>query len=401
MGVCYEIKQEIKLEQNSQIQSIKSIKSFYIIGIVFSFLQKKKKLEIIKNNKKLQRKFEIDIEYYKEKSGKYKVMENETFGKEYKLYSKRLIFEGYYIQGKKNGEGKDYYDNGNLEFVGKYLNGYKITGEGYDKKGNKIWIINNGKGEEYYKNGTLKFKGEYFNELRWNGKGYNPYGSFEYKIKNGKGKIKEYYDDIYTKLLFEGECLYGKRSGKGKEFSPNGDLIFEGEYYDGQRWKGIFNEYYISGILKFEGEYKNGEINGRAKEYDVDGELKFEGEYLNGKRNGKGKEYYDNGNLAYEGDYLNGKRNGKGKEYYDDGNLTFEGEYVKGKRWNGKGNEYFNDGRLKFEGDYLNGKRWDGIGKEFDFIKNLEFDVSYFNGKRCGIMKKYNDNRNLIYQGDI
>ena len=102
-----------------------------------------------------------------------------------------------------------------------------------------------------------------------------------------------------------------------------------------------------------------------------------------------------------EKENLNGKRNGKGKEYYDDGNLAFEGEYVKGKRWNGKGNEYFNDGRLKFEGDYLNGKRWDGIGKEFDFIKNLEFDVSYFNGKRCGIMKKYNDNRNLIYQGDI
>ena len=108
MGVCYEIKQEIKLEQNSQIQSIKSIKSFYIIGIVFSFLQNKKKLELIKNNKNLQRKFQIDIEYYKEKSGKYKVMENERFGKEYNLYTNRLMFEGYYLEGKKNGEGKDY-----------------------------------------------------------------------------------------------------------------------------------------------------------------------------------------------------------------------------------------------------------------------------------------------------
>ena len=57
--------------------------------------------------------------------------------------------------------------------------------------------------------------------------------------------------------------------------------------------------------------------HGKGKEYNYDGELMFEGEYLNGERNGKGKEYYD-GLLIFDGEYLNGKRYYKGKEYDSD-----------------------------------------------------------------------------------
>ena len=39
-------------------------------------------------------------------------------------------------------------------------------------------------------------------------------------------------------------------------------------------------------------EYLNGERNGKGKEFSKNGKLKFEGEYFNGERNGKGKEYY-------------------------------------------------------------------------------------------------------------
>ena len=38
------------------------------------------------------------------------------------------------------------------------------------------------------------------------------------------------------------------------------------------------------------------------------GNLIFEGEYLNGQRNGKGKKYDRYGNLIFEGEYLNGYR---------------------------------------------------------------------------------------------
>ena len=83
-------------------------------------------------------------------------------------------------------------------------------------------------------------------------------------------------------------------------------------------WKGYNKEGKI--------DFKIKEGNGKGKEYDLDSELIFEGEYLNGERNGKGKEYYDDGNLKFEGEYLNGKRSGKGKEYY------YDGKYLYGRR---------------------------------------------------------------------
>ena len=52
-----------------------------------------------------------------------------------------------YLNGERNGKGKEYYSNGKLEFEGDYLNGKK-------------W---NGKEKEYYENDKLQFEGEYLN----------------------------------------------------------------------------------------------------------------------------------------------------------------------------------------------------------------------------------------------
>ena len=41
--------------------------------------------------------------------------------------------------------------------------------------------------------------------------------------------------------------------------------------------------------LIFEGEYLKGKRSGKGKEYDIDGDLKYEGEYLEGLKNRKGK----------------------------------------------------------------------------------------------------------------
>ena len=71
-----------------------------------------------------------------------------------------------------------------------------------------------------------------------------------------------------------------------------------------------------------------GKCHGNGKEYNKEGEIVFEGEYFNGMRwNGKGKEYDDNDKLIFEGEYKKGERDGKGKEYDDNGKLIlFERE---------------------------------------------------------------------------
>ena len=64
-------------------------------------------------------------------------------GREYTLKANKLIFEGEYINKKRHGKRKEYYDDGKLKYEGEYLNGRR-----------------NGKGKEYYNNKKLKFEGE-------------------------------------------------------------------------------------------------------------------------------------------------------------------------------------------------------------------------------------------------
>ena len=100
----------------------------------------------------------------------------------YNIFSAKLEYEGEFLNGKRNGKGKEYNADGVLEYEGEYLNGKRL----------------NGKGKEYYIfNDKLKYEGEYLNGER-----------------NGKGKE---YDDN-GKLIFEGELLNGIRNGKGKEY---------------------------------------------------------------------------------------------------------------------------------------------------------------------------------------
>ena len=103
-----------------------------------------------------------------------------------------------------------------------------------------------------------------------------------------------YYD--YSKLFFEGECLYDYIIN-GKSYNE-GKLEYEGEYLFNKKWNG--KGYDRNGNIIYEvnkGNCKN------IKIYDYKEFQKIEGEYLNRKRNGKGKEY--DFSLIYVGENLN------------------------------------------------------------------------------------------------
>ena len=107
-------------------------------------------------------------------------------------YEANLEFEGEYLNGQRNGKGKEY-ENTFLEFEGEYKIGER-----------------NGKGKEYYWNNKLNFEGEYLYGKRWNGKGFDEKGNIIYEFNNGKGKIKEYLDE---RLFIECEYIYGEKNG--------------------------------------------------------------------------------------------------------------------------------------------------------------------------------------------
>ena len=243
------------------------LKSLYFLKIVFSFLNEKSKLKVIKYKKNLQTSLNISLINYKFFSGKYIIYESNGGGKEYDGYSDELRFEGEFLHGERKGKVKEYDEDDNLIFEGEYIKGLKY-----------------GKGREFYKNGKLMFEGEYLSNKWWNGKGYDRNWNIAFELYNGTGKVKEY--DSNGILIFEGEYLKAERNGKGKEFNKH------------------------CGKLNYEGEFLNGKRNGKGKEYDNYEKLIFEGKFLNGKKwEGKGY-FYDK--IIYELNIIDRKS----KEYY-------------------------------------------------------------------------------------
>ena len=394
---------------------LKKIKSIYFSRNLFSILEDKIKLGVVKYNKNFQEILNINLTNYKILSGKYIQFENDGKVKEFNAYNDIMTFEGEYLNGKRHGKGNEYDDfYGYLIYEGEYLNGKR-----------------HGKGIEYNIDCYLQFEGEFFEGKKWNGKGYDTNKENVYNLKNGKGFVKE-YDTYSFHLIFEGEYVNGVRNGKGKEYY-NDKVIFEGEYINGEKWngisyndkygivfvlkngKGMVQEYDKESLYLYIGQYLNRKRHGKAFEF-FDDKIMFVGEYINGKRHGKGKEeFYDGVDFIYEGDYFYGKKHGKGKEYGVRYNFLFEGEFLYNKKFKGK--NYIN-GILEYEGEYLYDKKWNGKG--YDENHNIIYEIingngkireylddrlinegDYLNGKLHGKGKEYNyDNGELIYEGD-
>ena len=110
MSEIEEIKNNINLKRD--------IKSFDIIEEIFSFLDQKEKLKIIIYNKELQKELRVSIQDYKNINGRYKIGGKNGKGREFALDTNKLMFEGEYLNGKRNKEGKEFYENGKIKFEG-------------------------------------------------------------------------------------------------------------------------------------------------------------------------------------------------------------------------------------------------------------------------------------------
>ena len=129
-------------KNKNSYDNLGTIKVLLIMKKIFLFLTETLKLDLIKYSKNFQKKIGVDIDNYKKASGKLRIIGKFGKGQEYKLDTYEFIFEGEFKNGKKNGKGKEYYENGRIKYEGSYLNGRK-----------------NGKGKEYYEIGRIKYEG--------------------------------------------------------------------------------------------------------------------------------------------------------------------------------------------------------------------------------------------------
>ncbi len=122
----------------------------------------------------------------------------------------QLVEEGPYVNNRKEGIWKSYYNNG--------------------KKKNEITYANgraNGFSKFYYKTGLISEEGNWVNG-KWD-------GSYKFYYENGQ-------------ISYDWKYVNGKREGEQKYFHDNGNKMYEGNWKDGQE-------------------------NGELKEYNKDGQL--------------------------------------------------------------------------------------------------------------------------------
>ena len=175
---------------------LESITSPFFLNKVFSYIIKPKELDIVKYNKKFQTQLGLNLKHYKILSKKYIIYETKNFGKEYLGENGNLLYEGEYINGKRNGKGKEYNSEEQLEYEGDFKNGKKEgIGKAYSKGSILIYEgeykngIRNGKGKTF-KEGKVFFDGEFLDDELFKGKTYED-GKVVYELEEN-GIRKEY-----------------------------------------------------------------------------------------------------------------------------------------------------------------------------------------------------------------
>ena len=163
---------------------------------------------------------------------------------DYKEYypSGALQWERHYRNGKKHGEYKEFYESGNIKTEGSYDSGMLVGTE-----------------RRFYENGL----------------------EAEIHFEMGEpAYLKMYYDS--GELLGEVKFKNGKYHGLTKYSYKNGNIKREFHYVDGQK-NGEERYYYENGNLQSLANIVNDQYEGKASIYDIQGKLAGEIIYKNGE----------------------------------------------------------------------------------------------------------------------
>lgn len=318
-----------------------------------------------------------------------------------------LIYQGGFKNNLFDGYGEKY-EHITSVFDEKISDAYCVVYKGFYKNG-----IPHGEGAEYrydtyydfWKNGEnpyLHYKGEFYEGVYCGiGTLYSSkekyVGTFYDGEYNGYGSlltVSSTSDKVYK---YVGMYVDGQLNGEGKRYSPDGTLIFSGEYEQGNAYRGI--SYYSNGNIRYEGDWKNNMCHGFGKYYWPNGNIYYDGEWENDKFSGRGKLYYESGVLRYEGNFSEDQYNGYGINYYENGNIHYDGEYSNGK-WYGYGAAYRENGTLSYEGQ-LENDEYCGKGKlYFEDGKTVRYDGAYIEGYRTDYGTEYYRTGQILYRGE-
>jgi uncharacterized protein len=320
-------------------------------------------------------------------------------GKAYYYYPDgRLKEELSYSDGKKQGPGKEYDNEGLVISIFEYNNNYLVSREKinrYDFQGKK-----QGTWKTFYPDGKVQKEMKYIDDkLDGYYKEFNENGNLILSLKYLDGKIIENQNDITIKE----EVDYRR------QFDDKGLLIFAGGYKE-DKPVGVHRYYDNTGKINNARIYDNygnqiseglvdetGSKEGPWKDFYSTGEIKAVGTYRDNRQTGKWTYFYKNKSKEQEGNYLRGLYDGQWVWYHPNGNIWREESYFNGRE-DGPMIEYSDTGAVITRGEYINGEK---EGEWFYKVNDHSEIGVYQSGLKSGIWKYFYEDGTLQFIGEF
>lgn len=318
-----------------------------------------------------------------------------------------------YIADELNGTSEIYHDNGQLHYKGPYVKGlaegewlyYTRDGELDERRfftagdldqENIFYYEGKPFVKHTYKNGLLV--GSAY--LDKNGNETSKFGS-----PDGTFEVKHFYQT--GEVLWEGQYIKGKRTGKWTQYNREGNVKSIYNYSDGE-YDGEQIDYHRNGNKKVVTNYKNGIRNGYVQEFYFNGTVSNEGWYVDGNKQQQWLEYYPDGSIAEDFYFLDDNAVDSAYTYAVDGTIAYRNRYVEGllvnniprsstikydtacDTYNGKFERLYPDGKIHSKFAYVN-DRLSGSYQAFDENGVAGTRGTYHDGTRVGVWNYYNE----------
>ncbi len=186
---------------------------------------------------------------------------------------------------------------------------------------------------------------------------------------------------------------HGLRQGRWEKKYPNGRLMYEGSFLDGQP-VGQWIRYHSNGRVKARIRYDEDSDSVFVRLFNPRGKKVAEGAYVDEKRAGTWTFFSGNEKISEE-PYQNGLKNGVARKFYSSGEVFEVAEWKDGKQ-EGRYEVFFKDGAPYMQCKYHNGKR-DGLCLTYFRNGRIEMEAFYKDNLRDGKWKFYNPAGDSLY----
>jgi antitoxin component YwqK of YwqJK toxin-antitoxin module len=185
----------------------------------------------------------------------------------------------------------------------------------------------------------------------------------------------------------------GLRQGKWQKKYPDGRLMYEGYFKNGEPF-GEWTRYYEGGQVKAKIKYNQNSDTASSVLFDQFGKKIAEGAYVDEKRTGKWQ-FFTDGRKISEEMYLDGAKHGISRTFYPTGETLEETEWQKGLQ-EGSYRVFFKNGDPYLQCKMSNGKR-SGLCLSYFQNGRVEMEAYYLNNLRHDEWKYYNEKGKLKY----